>query len=77
MACYLLEQAVESEPCDFATLDRLIGRADEIFAFDWRHAAPEIEAVLVQARRAFGRAVMRGALVAASHPHLTTLVATT
>jgi len=76
MACYLLEQAVEREPCDFATLDRVIGRADEIFAFDWRHAAPEIEAVLVQARQAFGRAVMRGALVAAAHPHLTTLAAT-
>lgn len=70
MVCYLLERALDEENPDLVELDRIVGRADTIFAFDWRHAAPEIEHALAAVRQRFGRAVMRGQVEPGALPHL-------
>ncbi len=75
MVCHLLERAVEAEPCDFVALDSIIGRADACFAFDWKHAEPELVAVLAQARQRFLRGVMLRVVEASACPHLAALLA--
>ena len=74
MVCHLLEVAVDTEPCDLPALDRLIARADACFAFDWKCAEPELDAVFARARQLFAHAVMRGVVEPATCPHLAALV---
>ena len=70
MICYLLERILDEEPADLVELDRIIGQADIVFAFDWRHAAPELEAALAAVRQRYGHAVMRGLVAPGTLRHL-------
>jgi tetratricopeptide (TPR) repeat protein len=75
MVCFLIERALDVVPPDLATIDRIIGRANTIFAparpaFDWQHAAPELESALATARKRYGHGVMRGQWRPDELPHL-------
>ncbi|HRE88553.1 MAG TPA: hypothetical protein PK095_05370 [Myxococcota bacterium] len=70
MVCFVIERLLDEELTDLVELDRVIGRADAIFSFDWRHSAPELEAALAEARKRYGHAVMRGQLSPGSLPHI-------
>jgi len=73
MVCHLLEVAVDTMPCDFIALDRLIARADECLSFDWKGVAPELETAIARVRLLFGHAVMRGVVESGTCPRLAAL----
>jgi hypothetical protein len=70
MVVALVAASLAEDVPDIVGIDGILGRADAIFAFDWRHADPAFSETLGEARRAYGRAVMRGALPPGSCRHL-------
>jgi tetratricopeptide (TPR) repeat protein len=70
MVCHRLEDLLEATPPDLLDLERVVARADALFDFDWRHAAPELEEVLARGRQAAVHALMRGTLTPELIPHL-------
>ena len=70
MGMALVAARLQESPPDFGGLDAVLARADAMFTFDWRHADPAVTAGLAEARRAYGRAVMRGEIVRETCRHL-------
>jgi len=60
MWLFLAEDALEQG--DLARLLSLLERGNGLYAFDWQHAAPELDRLFAQADVAFRRALMREAI---------------